>query len=73
MADSSAADWLRQEMQRQFDMINDGDARRHAEAVHQRRVPADRETLLAFPEARITYVRCEVAKQTGAARPAGCQ
>ena len=34
---------------------------------------AARETLLAFPEARITYVRCEVAKQTGAARPAGCQ
>ena len=34
---------------------------------------AARDTLLAFPDARITYVRCEVAKQTGAARPAGCQ
>ncbi len=32
-----------------------------------------REALLSFPEARITYVRCEVAKQTGATRPSGCQ
>ncbi len=73
-AASSAADWLRQEMQRQLDMINDGDdstdtLKPYSNADHQ----AARETLLAFPDARITYVRCEVAKQTGAARPAGCQ
>ncbi len=72
-AASSAADWLRQEMQRQFDMINAAmttdTLKPYSNAEHQ----AARETLLAFPDARITYVRCEVAKQTGAARPAGCQ
>jgi hypothetical protein len=33
---------------------------------------AERDRLLAFPEARITFVRCEVAKQTASAVPAGC-
>ena len=37
---ASAAGWMRQEMQRQLDMINDGDARRHAEAVLERRIPS---------------------------------
>jgi spore coat protein CotH len=72
-AASSAADWLRQEMQRQLDMISTAmttdTLKPYSNAEHQ----AARETLLAFPDARITYVRCEVAKQTGGARPAGCQ
>ena len=34
---------------------------------------AERTALLAFPDARITYVRCEVAKTVGSPRPAGCQ
>ena len=72
-AASSAGDWLRQEMQRQLDMINmaiTNDALKpYSNAEHQ----AARETLLTFPDARITYVRCEVAKQSGATRPAGCQ
>ena len=34
---------------------------------------AEKSKLLAFPDARITYVRCEVAKSVGTPRPAGCQ
>ena len=34
---------------------------------------AERERLLAFPDARVSFVRCEVSKLTGAAPPAGCQ
>ena len=71
-AASSAADWLRQEMQRQLDltgeaMINDT-LKPYSNAEHA----AARDVLLAFPQARITYVRCEVAKQSGAPKPSGC-
>jgi spore coat protein H len=72
-AASSASGWLRQEMQRQLDMIaaamTTDTLKPYSNADHQ----AARETLLAFPDTRITYVRCEVATATGAARPAGCQ
>ena len=72
-AADSATEWLRQEMQRQLDMINQAmladTLKPYSNSEHQ----AARETLLTFPEQRITYVRCEVAKQTGATRPAGCQ
>ena len=72
-AATAASEWMRQEMQRQFDMINaamiSDTLKPHTNAEYL----ADRETLLAFPDARITYVRCEVAKQTGATRPSGCQ
>jgi len=72
-AAASATGWMRQEMQRQFEMINaamlEDTVKPYSNADYQ----ADREALLAFPEPRITYVQCEVAKQTGAARPAGCQ
>jgi spore coat protein H len=71
-AAASASGWLRQEMQRQFDLI-------HAAMLEDTRKPysnaeyqAARETLLAFPEARISFVGCEVAKATGAPRPSGC-
>ncbi|HEX6163824.1 MAG TPA: CotH kinase family protein [Vicinamibacterales bacterium] len=72
-AADSASDWLRQEMQRQLDMINDAMLADALKPYSNADYTAARETLLAFPQARITYVRCEVAKQTGAPRPSGCQ
>ncbi len=72
-AATSASDWMRQEMQRQFDMINDAMLADTVKPYSNAEYTAERESLLAFPEARITYVRCEVAKQTGAPRPSGCQ
>jgi len=72
-AATSASDWLRPEMQRQFDMIHNAMIEDTLKPYTNAEYAADRETLLAFPDARITYVRCEVAKQTGAPRPSGCQ
>ena len=72
-AATSASGWLRQEMQRQFDMINEAMLADSNKPYSNAEYMSDRESLLAFPDARITYVRCEVAKQTGATRPAGCQ
>jgi spore coat protein CotH len=72
-AATSATDWLRPEMQRQFDMIHDAMIEDTQKPYTNAEYAANRETLLAFPDARITYVRCEVAKQTGAPRPPGCQ
>ena len=72
-AATSATGWLRQEMQRQLDMIDEAMLADTLKPYSNADYQAERETLLAFPEARVTYVRCEVAKQTGAARPAGCQ
>lgn len=72
-AAASAEAWLRQEMQRQADLVRDAmlaDTNKpYSNAGHE----AERERLLAFPDARITFVRCEIAKQTGAARPPGCE
>jgi spore coat protein CotH len=72
-AANSAADWMRQEMQRQFDMIQDAILADTLKPYSNNEYQAARDALLQFPEARITYVRCEVAKQTGATRPSGCQ
>jgi len=69
----SATGWLRQEMQRQLEMINEAMLADTLKPYTNAEYMADREALLAFPESRITYVRCEVAKQTGATRPSGCQ
>jgi spore coat protein CotH len=69
----SATGWLRQEMQRQLDMINEAMLADTLKPYTNAEYMADREALLAFPDARITFVRCEVAKQTGATRPPGCQ
>ena len=71
-AADSASGWLRQEMQRQFDMINDAMLSDTKKPYSNDDYLADRATLLAFPDARITYVRCEVAKTAGSPRPAGC-
>jgi spore coat protein H len=71
-AAASASGWLRQEMQRQFDLIDAAmleDTRKpYSNAEYQ----AARQTLLAFPDARITFVGCEVARATAAPRPSGC-
>ena len=69
----SASGWMRDEMQRQFDMVSDAMLEDTQKPYSNAEYQADREFLLAFPDARISYVRCEVAKAAGSARPAGCQ
>ncbi|MEO8679664.1 MAG: CotH kinase family protein [Vicinamibacterales bacterium] len=65
-------DWLHAEIERQLNMIADAmnadTAKPYSNADHA----AARNTMLAFPAARITFVQCEVAKQLGTAKPAGC-
>jgi spore coat protein H len=72
-AATSASEWMQAEMQRQLTMIatamQEDTAKPYTNAEHA----ADRDTMLAFTPARVTYVRCEVAKTTGTTRPAGCQ
>jgi spore coat protein H len=72
-AATSAADWLRAEMQRQFDLINQAMLEDPQKPYTNAEYQAERERVLLFPDARVSYVRCEVSKQTGAARPSGCQ
>ena len=72
-AASSATDWMRLEMQRQLDLINQAMLEDQQKPYTNAEYNAERERMLAFPDARITFVRCEVSKQTGAARPPGCQ
>ncbi|HJU42290.1 MAG TPA: CotH kinase family protein [Vicinamibacterales bacterium] len=71
-AATAAAGWMRQEMQRQFDLINQAMLEDPQKPYTNDEYNAERQRLLAFPDARITFVRCEVSKQTGAALPAGC-
>jgi len=71
-ADSATA-WLRQEMQRQLDMINDAMLSDPLKPYSNSDYQAGREALLAFPDARITYVRCEVARATASPLPASCR
>lgn len=72
-AATSASDWMQAEMQRQSTMIEtamqEDTAKPYTNAEHA----ADRDALLTFAPARVTYVRCEVAKTVGTPRPAGCQ
>ena len=72
-AADAAAGWLQPEMQRQLEMINDAMLEDTVKPYSNTEYQAARETLLAFPDSRITYVRCEVARATGAAPPAFCQ
>jgi spore coat protein CotH len=72
-AADSASGWLRQEMQRQLDMIHDAMISDTNKPYSNDEYLAERASVLAFPDARITYVRCEVSKMVGATRPAGCQ
>ena len=71
-AAAAAADWMRHEMQRQLDLINQAMLEDPQKPYTNAEYNAERERMLAFPDARITYVRCEVSKQIGAALPAGC-
>ena len=72
-AASSAAGWLRIEMQRQFDLISQAMQEDTQKPYSNADFAAERDRLLTFPDARVTFVRCEVSKQTGSAPPAGCQ
>jgi len=72
-AATSAEGWMHQEMQRQFDMINDAMLADTKKPYANAEYEAERDSIVGFENARVPYVRCEVAKQTGAARPSGCQ
>jgi spore coat protein H len=72
-AASSAEGWMRQEMQRQFDMIDAAMQEDTQKPYSNAEYAAERDRLLAFPEARITYVRCDVARETGASLPSNCR
>jgi len=71
-AATSASGWMQAEMDRQFSMIaaamQEDTVKPYTNAEHA----AARDTLLAYGPARVTYVRCEVAKTLGTPRPAGC-
>lgn len=72
-AAAAAEGWMREEMQRQFNLIGQAMLEDTNKPYSNAEHAAERERLLAFSDARITFVRCEVSKQTGASRPAGCQ
>ena len=72
-AATAAVDWLRAEMQRQFDLIDQAMLEDPQKPYTNAEYQAERERVLAFPDARVSVVRCEVSKSTGAPRPAGCQ
>ncbi|MDO8681237.1 MAG: CotH kinase family protein [Acidobacteriota bacterium] len=72
-AATSASDWLQQEMQRQFAMIANAMESDTKKPYSNSDHATARDAMLAFPAARITVVRCDVAKQTGTTLPAGCQ
>ncbi len=72
-AASAAVDWLRQEMQRQLDLIDQAMLEDPQKPYTNAEYTAERERLLAFPAARITFVRCEIARENGSPLPAGCQ
>lgn len=72
-AADAASEWMKQEMQREFDLIDEAMLADPPRLFSVDEYQADKKFLLAFPDARVSYVRCEVAKQTGTARPPGCQ
>ncbi len=72
-AADSASDWLKGEIQRQFDMIDEAMIADPVKLWTVAEYQAEKDKMLSFPDARITYVRCEVAKTLGTTKPAGCQ
>jgi spore coat protein H len=72
-AATEASSWMQAEMQRQFTMIAAAMQEDTAKPYTNDEHAADRDALLTFAPARVTYVRCEVAKTVGTPRPAGCQ
>ena len=71
-AADAAAGWMRQEMQRQFDLINQAMIEDAQKPYTNDQYAAERDRLLAFTDSRITFVRCGVARAAGTALPAGC-
>lgn len=65
--------WLAAEIRRQLDLVATPMREDPSKPYSNEDHAAARETLLAFPAARITYVTCESARATGAAVPEGCQ
>lgn len=65
--------WLGREIRRQLDAIADAIATDPVKPYSNDEHAAGRAAMLNFSSARIAYVRCEVAKATGRALPAGCQ
>lgn len=72
-AAASASDWMQGEMQRQLALIADAMQADTLKPYTNAEHAAARDTMLAFGPARVTYVRCEVAKSLGTTRPAGCE
>jgi spore coat protein CotH len=72
-AATDAAEWMRAEMQRQLDLISQAMLEDTQKPYTNAEHAAERDRLLAFPDARVSFVRCEVSKLTGAPLPAGCQ
>ncbi len=71
-AADAAAGWLREEMQRQIALITPAMLEDTQKPYSNDQFAAERYRLLAFPESRITFVRCEIARANGTALPAGC-
>ena len=64
--------WLQAEMRRQLDLIADAMHQVPSKPYTNEEHDAARNAMLAFPGARIPFVRCEVARATGTALPNGC-
>jgi spore coat protein CotH len=72
-AAAASEGWMRGEIERLLDMIGEAMESDTNKPYSNQQHADERRHMLAFPDQRITYVRCEVAKQTGATRPPGCQ
>jgi spore coat protein H len=64
--------WLLAEMRRQFAVIGEAMREDPSKPYSNDEHAAARDAMLAFPDARIPFVRCESARATGAALPDGC-
>lgn len=73
VADGAAEGWLAAEIRRQLDLIASAMAADTLKPYSNAEHATARESMLAFASARIAFVRCEAAAQTGQPRPAGCQ
>jgi spore coat protein CotH len=72
-ASAAAENWLSTEIERQLDLIAEAMTTDTAKPFSNADFDAARSAMLAFSAARVPFVQCEVAKQTGASRPPGCQ
>jgi len=64
--------WLQAEMRRQLDLIAEAMRQDPSKPYSNDDHAAARDAMLAFPGARIPFVRCEVARATGSSLPSGC-